>query len=344
MESSIIENPNIKHPLTSEMSLEGKYGKDFQSALQDFKPVLTEKEFNRLLKKTQLGPINTLNQHLQFSAEFTVVYYIIRNYRGFKYEPQYNGKKNPECSFEYEGRTINVEVKCPDFSKRIDQESVEGIKSYAVDRLPTKEAYSQTIKTMEKSGVHIQSMDRLDNKLKDFLISAHSKFPDSNILNFNVLVIALETNSDMDEWYSYLSGPKGAFTDSSYITENYSNVDAVLITNLQAGHHAIDNGQDINRWKLENYISLLFLNPLKEKCYGLGDYYKNKAIDLFGMQTRDFLQFLKELDEINQAQDNDTNNIISSMSRIYGQNLIKYIFSRYDDSHIISKWAETLKK
>lgn len=339
----IIENSKVTHPLAVEAALGGKYWKDFQVATRDFEKVLTEKEFDKLLEKSQLDQKINLNQYLQFSTEFTVVDYIIRNYYNFKYEPQYNGKKNPECSFEYEGRTINVEVKCPDLSKRIKQETSEGIALYASDRFPTKDAYSQVIKIVKssmKDGVCIQPIDRLDNKLKDYLTSAHGKFPDSSFSNFNVLVIAVEIISDMDEWYSYLFGTNGAFTDSPYITEDYSNVDAVLITNVQAGHKAFNVDENNNKWMLENYISLLFLNPQKEKLYELGNYYIKKAINLFGGLTRSFLQFQLALDEKNQARDN---NIDKTFRLRSGLRELNYLSDKIIDLQIISEWIKTLK-
>lgn len=340
---NIVENSKVTHPLALEASSGGKYWKDFQIATQDFERVLTEKEFDKLLEKSQLDQKINLNQYLQFSTEFTVVDYIIRNYYNFKYEPQYNGKKNPECSFEYEGRTINVEVKCPDLSKRIKQETSEGINLYTSDRFPTKDAYSQAIEIVKssiKDGVYIQPIDRLDNKLKDYLTSAHGKFPDSSISNFNVLVIAVEIIPDMDEWYSYLFGTNGAFTDSPYITEDYSNVDAVLITNVQAGHKAFNVDKNINKWMLENYISLLFLNPQKENLYELGNYYINKAINLFGGLTRSFLQFQLALDEKNQARDNNIDKTIRLTSR---RRELNYLGDKIIDLQIISEWVKTLK-
>lgn len=133
---------------------------------EDYKSVLNEQEYNNFLNKSQLDCPISMAQYIQFASETTIVDYIIRHYGGFKNEPKYNDKKNPECSFEYAGRTINIEVKCPDLFKRIAQEKSESIKLFAAERFPNKDSYIQTQKFIEsniRDGQSIQNMDRLDN-------------------------------------------------------------------------------------------------------------------------------------------------------------------------------------
>lgn len=60
------------------------------------------------------------------------------------------------------------------------------------------------IETGANGNLNVEILDRLDNKLKDYLVLAQKKFPVSDSSNFNILVIAVDIISDMDEWYSYL--------------------------------------------------------------------------------------------------------------------------------------------
>ena len=77
---------------------------------------------------------------------------------------------------------------------------------------------------------------RLDNKLKDYIISASNKFPTDSNNYFNILVVSLDIIADLDEWYSYIFGEGGVFTDGSFVSEDYNNVDAILLTTAEAGH------------------------------------------------------------------------------------------------------------
>lgn len=342
----VVKNSKVTHPIAVAATKGNRYWQDFFTVSEDYKSVLNEQEYNNFLNKSQLDCPISMAQYIQFASETTVVDYIIRHYGGFKNEPKYNDKKNPECSFEYAGRTINIEVKCPDLFKRIEQEKSESIKLFVAERFPNKDSYIQTQKFIEsniRDGQSIQNMDRLDNKLKDYLISAHKKFPISNSLNFNILVVAVDIIQDMDEWYSYLFGDNGAFTDKTYITDIYSNVDAVLLTNVQHGHMADEVDLKINCWKLENYISLLLLDPRKEKCNGLGDYYKNYALDLFGGLTRDFLSFQYELDQDNVGRDKKIEKLNLNDNQNKALSQILYIEDKIIDLEIISKWVERLK-
>ena len=106
---------------------------------------------------------------------------------------------------------------------------------------------------------------------------------------------------------------------------------------------ADDVDLNTNCWKLENYLSLLFLDPRKEKCNGLGDYYKNSALDLFGGMTRNFLLFQYELDQGNIERDKriEKLNLNDNQIKVLYQNL--YIEDKIVDLEIISKWVERLK-
>lgn len=342
---SIVENSKVWHPLARAASDGNRYWNDFLQVTEDYKKTLSEREYNSYLDKSRLDCEISMDQYLQFSSEVTVVDYIIRNYSNFTNEPKYNGKKNPECSFEYKGRIINIEVKCPDFTGRITQENLEGVKMYAAERFPNKDDYKDSKKFIEtnlKEGYHLQTIDRLDNKLKDYLISAHQKFPISDLSNFNILVIAVDIIQDMDEWYSYFFGKNGAFTDNTYIEDDYSNVDAVLITNVQHGHMGPDVNLSVNCWELENYLSLLFLDPRKQNTNGLGEYYIETAIDLFGGSTRDFLSFQFELDQDNDKRNSKINEICLDKNQKKAIFDSLYIEDKIIDLQIISEWIKQI--
>ena len=343
---NIIENSKVTHPLVLAAKDDNRYWSDFLQVVGDYRNLLNKSEYNRFLHKSQLDRPISKEQYLQFASEITVVDYIIRNHSNFKYEPKYNSQKNPECSFDYEGRTINIEVKCPDFSSRIQQEKADGIKVFAAERFPDKDQYTEALKVINdqiQDSHIIKSIDRLDNKLKDYLLSAQLKFPTSGLSNFNILVIAVDTIGDMDEWYSYLFGDNGAFTSKTYIDCDYSNVDAVLLTNVQHGHMGYNVNLSINCWKLENYVSLLFLDPRKQNINGLSEYYEKSALNLFGGQTRNFLSFQNKLDEeinLRNRKIKECNLDERKREKLFDK---FYLEDKITSLQIISEWIKVLK-
>lgn len=337
---TLIEDSKVLHLLAKAGQENSRYWQDFLKVIDDFRKILDEKEFEKFLLKSQLNQVITTAQYLQFVTETVVVDYVIRNFKGFRSEPQYGKKKNPECSFEYEGRIVNIEVKCPDYTKRISEEKVGGIKTFAAERFPQKEMYDDAIRIIEQNcNLNIAKIARMDNKLKDYLVSAHNKFPKCDHDYFNILVICLDIIPDMDEWYSYLFGNEGAFTKHSYISANYENVDAVMLTNIVHGHTGDPKCEKYNCWKMENYISLLFLNPLKEQDQALADYYFNHAIKMFGSNSMDFLEFQCLLDQKNEERDN-----YSLGQGILGKQLkqLYYTEDKIVDLQIISEWCKSI--
>ena len=346
--AELVEHSKVEHPIFISAKENRKYWKDFLLLTKDFREKLSEKEYREFLSKSKLDKQIDIGQYLQFASEVTVTDYILRNFEEFVNEPTYDTRMNPECSFKYQGRTVNIEVKCPDYTKRRTQENVD-VKTFAADRLPNKEVLQDVTKIIDEKlpeNETVGIIDRLDNKLKDYLVSAHNKFPTSDKSYFNILVIALDIISDLDEWYTYLFGNEGAFTENSFIEEDYSNVDAILLTNIQHGHmiSPLHEDENFNCWHMENYLSLLFLNPLKEENSTLASYYFNNAINIFGPQTADFLQYQCELDKANM---NKYYPILES-HKIESEQFDRILFDywinfKITDNEIISEWSKTLQ-
>ena len=89
----------------------------------------------------------------------------------------------------------------------------------------------------------------------------------------------------------------------------YDNIDAILLTNIVAGHKG-NFCCDINLWLLDNYFNLLFpysLSLSKDKT----KFYKDYGIDLFGNETELFFQYLKEIDNMESYLSNKERNEIN---------------------------------
>ena len=316
----IIENGSDGFPLTDAYKRGHRFYEDFVEMLGFFKDRLKTKEYKDIEKKILIGCSQTDEQsYFQCMSELIVLYYVMRHFGNkdnFKYEPKYNGGFNPECSVEYGGKTVNIEVKCPHMGKRMDIESHNTLKIAFAERMPSKSVYDNVVKDLHHiicpyldnsrySGMEI--IPRMDNKLKDYLEHSQKKFPFGDN-HFNVLVIALEIPQDVDEWYGYLFGDNGAFTHNTYIKTNYDRVDAILFCTPICGLKRWECYPNINVWYLEETINLLLFDPRKEceksnmQFTEKGKFYRDYAIDMFGNLTKDFLNFQKELDEQNEKK------------------------------------------
>lgn len=213
--------------------------------MNTFNRILSDKQIKELIDdKIQLESRYNQNYYLQAVSEISILYYILRKYNNkFLYEPKYNGKKNPECCFDYNGKTINIEVKCHDLTKRIECEEHNTLKIVMPKRIPDYKNVINEVKEIIKPNLNnsnysdVEELSRLDNKLKDFLVSASEKFPKPDNTNLNILVVSLDTIDDLDEWYLYIFGNGGVFTNNSFVLlERYENVDAILLTTVMCGH------------------------------------------------------------------------------------------------------------
>lgn len=259
----------------------------------------------KLIDKLSIATKKQDHQFNEFASELIVLYYIIRKtneYHQFVYEPIYNGKKNPECCFNLWGKTVNIEVKCPNLEKRILQEQDKStLYVHAADRLPD-DIFEVITDLSNDTNIPLALAPRLDNKLKDYLISANNKFPKDDRY-INILIISLEIIKDMDEWYNYIFGDRGVFTKNSFVKEDYSKIDVIMLTNIGVSHQiTTETGDPSKRWYMEEYLNLLFPNPetfTTTNC----EFFEEKILNFFPNVTYEFFNYCKMLDE-----DSENNN------------------------------------
>lgn len=335
---TIITNGNDGFPLTKAYKLEHRYYSDFIEMMNYFSNNLSNGYYKSIEKKVISGSLSDEQTYLQCMCELTVLYYVMRSYGNehFKYEPKYNGGYNPECSFDYKQKTINIEVKCPNMIKRMEVENHDTLKIFSAERIPEhgdvinelKNIIAVNIDKSEYSG--IDEIPRMDNKLKDYLEHSQKKFPLGDNY-FNILVITLEVVQDLDEWYSYLLGDNGVFTQNSFVDSNYDKVDAVLLSIPVCGHRAWQNYKNKDVWHLEETINLLILDPRKEHT-DKGKFYFDYGINMFGSLTKAFFAFQAKLDEDREKE----------MKLLSYEDA--YIRFKETDLMICSEFIESLKK
>lgn len=339
---TLLNRVSDEHPLKIAYKNDNSYYTEFKKIVKRLSDKMTKRQINEFLSSIlMLDSKYDLFRYLQSACELNVLSYVLNEYNdSFQYEPQHNGKKNPECSFIHKGITVNVEVKTPDLNKRWEANERKTLKIFAPERIPNEKLdefnsimnelldESQFTITSKYEGVEL--LPRLDNKLTDYLGSAQSKFPESIDKNFNILVISLCELEDLDEWYNYLFSREGVFntplniihkTDRNRkeVVVNYDKIDAILLTNTVRGH--LQFKDVFNVWDMHSYYSFIFLNPDRQSLKW-GTY--QELLRFMNTRTVDLFDFQNELDNNEKSQCIDKIKNPSVLKKIIDNEIIRF--------------------
>lgn len=230
---------------------------------------LTQSEIKALKKKLQLTS-NNFNepQYLQAACEISVCSYFANKFESsFRYEDKVNPPKDVDCSFYHDDAKYNIEVKCATYSGDEELKNEDCFKMSAIGRIKEYPALIEKLSDIfanSSDSKPLKTYKHKDNNLKDFLISAHEKFPDnihSDIVN--VLWVCCDDAMDMTKWTGYLTGLNGLFTPSSFVDRNlYSKVDIVVLSNLYHRHANYQAKKKLeNNWDVNSSFNIIFCNP-----------------------------------------------------------------------------------
>ncbi|MEC5407102.1 hypothetical protein VOM14_16270 [Paraburkholderia sp. MPAMCS5] len=282
-----MQQDHILNPyLTSGPGVSNPYTVGMLAIHEKLKPFLTPKQLADLDRKLQLQkPVLNEVQYLQAACELSICGYFAGKFPStFKYEPVITAPKDVDCAFESRGFRFNVEVKCADYSKKNELDQTAGIQLGVFGRHPELMKVHEDLKkalSNDPAGRPVLLQPHMDNKLKDFLISAHGKFADSTHDDtLNVLAVCGDGPSDMQKWFGYLYGWQGLFTrDSYHPMKEYERVDVVLLTNLYHRHYKYrEKDQLANHWDLGKAFTVSFSNPFRQRD-------KRHAIEQFTTTT-----------------------------------------------------------
>jgi hypothetical protein len=194
------------------------YFNDFKSVLKFFNENISAQKYNDILQK--INSINTEKQenriykYYQFIVELVIGKHLLESFADtFDSEVKLVDGKKTDVDFqiEYKGVTYNIEVKCPNFKvKDAYNEDTENLKVSFLSRGRTKDEYIKYLNdikndiinpVIEKSNYKSYKYAKLeDDKIKDFLVSCQSKFPDWNDRkHLNILLIGLDSAMDIVE-------------------------------------------------------------------------------------------------------------------------------------------------
>ncbi len=299
------------------------YYDNFKEFILPLEKNISSKQFEDLLqKKIQFkSPSFNEKQFIQAACETTVNSYFAKHFtNSFAYEKKVNpsSKKNIECQFQIGSFTYNIEVKCSDFELKEKIDNQDAFKFGTYGRI---DEYKDTMKEIGNLMVEGQKIKKenpkplielrkMDNNLKDFLISANQKFnPTPNENEVNILVVCCGDANDMQNWHNYMFAQRGLFTKNSFCHQNkYLLVDLVVLSNIYHRHKFFDKVDLSDNWNLASAFNLVFSNRYRKLN-------KEKSIKFF---LNIFPHYTDELEKYEIPEDNGSEFMRQVLKSIVG--------------------------
>lgn len=207
--------------------------------------ILTEDALLKYEDKKLKIPGLSDNQKLQAASEVCLTRYFycierenkigLKISTDVKLDPQ--SKKDIDIQVCNNGLALNIEVKTPEK----DIYAVDKFQAMLPHRFPGIERAenNESIKEISEilkaqSGKETQILKTNDNKVKDFIASANSKFTERRPNILNVLFIVC-TSEQMGQYMNYLMNPQtGIITPNTYIKDlDYSKTDFIVLSNAE---------------------------------------------------------------------------------------------------------------
>lgn len=280
---------------TSDIGIQYKDGA--LRALRIMEKKLTKKELSILIEKKLQTKTKSFNesQYIQSACELTLcAYFADLCPETFKYEPKINPPKDIDCSFKSDEYDINIEIKCADFtSKKALDNKPKTLKLGSMGRTPGFDDQFRTLEKLigENSDYSLARQKHMDNRLKDYLLSAHEKFDNENVdSTLNVLAVCCDDAADIQKWFGYMFFHQGLFTQNSFFDPcQFNNVDVVLLTNLHHRHSEYTQKDKISdHWQFSNAFNLIFSNPFRKKNKKDEIFYFLEIVPNFSKELQEF--------------------------------------------------------
>lgn len=262
----------------------GVYREGLQIALNKVSPYLNQQQVAALIGEKLMLENEGAQQerYIQAASELTVcAWFAFRAPKTFIYEPKLKPPKDVDCAFKIEDMQFNIEVKCANYESQREIYSNSDLRMSAFGRLDQFFETVDEFKSLLGAGSEpsrLEHTKHMDLKLKDYLLSAQSKFAEHvNLNHLNVLVVCVDDQMDMNQWVGYLYGPRGLFTTESFEPpENYNKVDLVVLTNLYHRHYQpLQKNKISQHWNMGEAFNVLIRNPISSKPDRVFDYFSH---------------------------------------------------------------------
>jgi len=213
------------------------------------------------------------NEYLRHACELSVAAYFCRlDGVAFSYEyPGNRKRKNVDVSIVHNSTRYNIEVKCPNPKEDNGSFSTEkhlSLRTHGrfsqIEKLKGDVEELANIIGFSKSSIIKNS----DQNIKEALLDSAKKFetlaPDSKD-DINCVVICGDDGDSLQHYWHALYGSQGLFTEESFYTDtkDYSNIDAVILTNIRHRHdNFLTNKYISDPWKFELAFNIVLKNIL----------------------------------------------------------------------------------
>lgn len=271
---SIIEN----HAFFNSISDERRY-LDYIKSMNDVIGIVSsrsrEKENNKKIinGKLQLceNSRSDRNQYLQSACELSIAAYFCRlNDVEFSYEyPGIKNRKNVDISIVHNGTRYNIEVKCPNPKPQNDSgPNSKNLVLRTHGRIASIEKHIENFQLLANITGHtsVSSIGNSDHNIKEALLDSAKKFRFLASENdINCVIICGDDGDSLQHYWHALYGSEGLFTGESFHsnTNEYSNVNAVILTNIRHRHdNFISNNNISNPWEFELAFNIILENIL----------------------------------------------------------------------------------
>lgn len=228
------------------------------------------------IEEKLLARFSDKDQFLQSLMETIVYRHFCRKGFSLSFDQLLNkkNKKDVDIVARKNNIALNIEVKCPTTEEKNEKNIVlRQVHRYynskednvyfsdSMEKLQNKINFNLNQRNSEKQ-MKIGKMQ--DNKLKDYLLSANSKFSLSNANELNVLFLCLTTNEFMLFLEYMINTDTGLFSGNSYVDPNdFEKIDCFVLSNIKSGHYKYDlTSFDANFdiWDINKYVNFIIPN------------------------------------------------------------------------------------
>jgi hypothetical protein len=206
----------------------------------------SNKKLNSLKLKLQLTEKYSQFTYYQGISEIMLWIFCLENNLNFAVEKKISSdnKKDVDAQILNQGYTFNIEVKCPEFQV-IEDDTLNIVNGFRTVPKEQADSAMNDIKNLILENkqnkntpyTNIKTSKMYDNKLVDYLKSGQEKFSDTLDNTLNIVMVGVRSGDLQDYWQYLYNDYSGLFTNSSFCCKDeYSKVDAVLLTNVIEGH------------------------------------------------------------------------------------------------------------
>ncbi|BCD97723.1 hypothetical protein [Marinagarivorans cellulosilyticus] len=232
------------------------YDQWVSSALEKLREHVDAQEFKGISLRISKKNTN-ISEYLQGVSELSPIIYFAESQVSSPRFPRRKGKysKDIDISYLYNEQQINIEIKCPDSSKRLQRLKESEFNLYTQDTFPSKkEADNVIAKVAEGLDVGVAGNDIAKISGDDgFLKGCSDKFNEvSTVGDLNVILFSLSSLEELDEWRIKF--------EKEGVLKNHKNIHGIILSSMAYDHLRNIDGHVMSRLNLTENLNYIIQN------------------------------------------------------------------------------------